>query len=112
MIPSLITNLLATARRSRAILISFNLTFVDEVIVLFTPQHSGKSLTLNIPHVIREGEIGKSPIERIGLRFPLGNHIINKNWSSRIQLHPGLETLLRMWTTTRPGVAEDGLRIM
>jgi hypothetical protein len=76
MIPSLIANILATARRSRALLISFNPTFVDEVIILFTPQHSGKSLTLNIPHIIREGEVGKSPIERIGLRFPLGNHII------------------------------------
>ena len=76
MIPSLVTNILATARRSGALLISFNPTFVDEVIILFTPQHSGKGLTLNIPHIIREGEIGKSPIERIDLRFPLGNHII------------------------------------
>jgi hypothetical protein len=76
MIPSLITNILATARRSRALLISLNPTFVDEVIILFTPQHSRKSLTLNIPHIIREGKICKSPIERIGLRFPLGNHII------------------------------------
>jgi len=76
MIPCLITNILATARRSGALLISFNPTFVDEVIILFTPQHSSKSLTLNIPHIIREGEIGKSPIERISLRFPFGNHII------------------------------------
>src|ERR1700730_15788392 len=33
-----------------------------------------------------------------------------ENWSSRIQLHPRFETLLRMRTTPSPGVTEDRLR--
>src|SRR5271170_817666 len=33
-----------------------------------------------------------------------------ENWSTRIQLHPWLETLIRMGTTPRPGVTEDSLR--